>query len=576
MALIDDLTITLSIRRLVVGATLGTFYESRDLYSLLQNLVDETGVIALPGSMGYPTPMSGQTPTDFTLKSGWYLTQQSYRRLKGGSIQTFGSDGEIYKLSFASSGYTNAVSGDIGKTVTNGSGVTGILLDYDNTSRWWRIRKVSGTFSNSNSITITTGTGAGTLLSSGAVATGEEGHASAYTIGSVLYDGTYIAQNGSVLDTSDWFADGNSGSSNEHVDVLIKIKETGALIDSGKVTFYNRNNRTAGGGTTGSTYDWFEADLSGFGRTPVPLNTRADIDDTLTDSAIADYLNGTTATIAFATGTYNVDVDQDGSTETYSGQIDANGQSLAIVWQAIKYYFRKGATTSISGTQAQQFRYLNSGYTVIKDSPVASFAGGKLFLARGWVIVNVAAADASNYETVDNGGTRRVPPQFRLRAVTGLSSGYKVLLTRRSALSQALIAEFTLASGNNSGNSTLAVSSSIPSDKPSSGYVRVLDNSGNEDRYAYTSFSGSTFTLSGTLSKTYASGNSAYVPYIDATASGSSVSASLRYVADRDVVLNVRLGSGAGKIQPFESNFTLEDADSSVPATAIADSINNN
>lgn len=574
MALIDDLQITLNTQRVHINATLGTFYNSRDLYSLLQDLTDETGVVSLAGSMAYSSPMSGQTPTDFTLF--WYLTQQSYRRLKGGSIQTSGYDTTIYKLNFQSSGYTSAISTDIGKTVTNGSGATGVLLDYDNTARWWRVRRIGGTFANSNSITITSGTGAGTLTASNGSQTGEEGFANAYTVGTVLYGGTYISQNGVRLDSSDWFVNGNTGTGNVDVDVLVKIREVGSLIDSGKVTFYNRNNRSAGGGSTGSTYDWFEADLSGFGRVPVPLNTRSDVADTLTDLQVQNYLNGTTATITINTGTYNVDVNQDGSTETYSGQIDANGQSAAIVYQAIKYLSRKGETATINSVQGQLFKTLNASYTVEKDSPIARFAGGKLFLARGWVVINIAASDASNYETVDNAGNTRIPPTFRLRAVTGLLNGLRVFLARRSALNQALINEFTLGSGNNSGNSTLVLSSSIPSDKPSSGFVRVLDNSGNEDRYAYTSYSGSTLTLSGTLSKTYASGNSAYIPYIDEVASTTSISKSLRYVTDRDVVLFVRLGSGANKMVPFASNFTLGDADSSVPATVIADTVNNN
>jgi hypothetical protein len=119
------------------------------------------------------------------------------------------------------------------------------------------------------------------------------------------------------------------------------------------------------------------------------------------------------------------------------------------------------------------------------------------------------------------------------------------------------------------------MSASIPADKPATGFVRVFDNSGNEDRYAYTSFTGATLTLSGTLSKTYATSNKAYIPYIDTTAAGASVSISLRYVSDRNVVSNVRLGSSGSKMIPFSSNYTLTNADSSVPATVLADTINN-
>ena len=68
-----------------------------------------------------------------------------------------------FVLSFASAGYTNAVAGDIGKTVTDGTN-TGVLVSYDNTLRTWNIT-TSTEFPDSAAVTITTGTGAGTLAS---------------------------------------------------------------------------------------------------------------------------------------------------------------------------------------------------------------------------------------------------------------------------------------------------------------------------------------------------------------------------------------------------------------------------
>jgi len=356
------------------------------------------------------------------------------------------------------------------------------------------------------------------------------------------------------------------------------------LLNSGAVIFYNRCNRdraySIDSATTGDTYDWFSVDLSNYGSNPVPLNTRPDLADTLTNAQAEDYLDGTTSTIAAATAgaPYAVDVDSDGSTENYDAQLDCDSQTNENVWSAFaKYFFRKGSTDTIDGVEAQQFRTLDPTYAVVKDSPIGTIAGGTIFYARGWVPINVAAADASSYQTVDSSGTPNSPPTFRVRAATGLASGYKVLLTRRSSPGFALINEFTLAAGNNSGDGDLVLSASIPADKPSSGFVRVFDDDGNEDRYPYSSFTGATLTLdSTTLSKTYSSGNNAYIPYIDETADGASVSKSLQYVEDRDVVLNTRLGSGSGKIEPFTSNFTIGDADSSVPVTAIADTINNN
>jgi hypothetical protein len=321
--------------------------------------------------------------------------------------------------------------------------------------------------------------------------------------------------------------------------------------------------------TTGDTYDFFRVDLNAGGRSPVPLNTAPDLDDTLTNTQAA------ALSIALATsGPYTADINQDGTTESYEGQVNQNSVTNAQLWSAIKWFFRKGATDLVNGIQAQLFTTLNSAYAITKASPVATIAGGTIFYARGWVPTNVASADASRYQVITSAGVITNPPVFYLRAVSGLVSGLKVFLARGTTAG-ALLNEFTLGAGNSSGNSTLVLSAAIPSDKPPTGFVRVFDNSGNEDRYAYTSFSGSTLTLSGTLTKTYATGNNAYIPYLDTTSSGTSVSAALRYVADRAVVLFVRSGSSP-KIIPFASAFTLGAADSNVPATVLTDTINNN
>lgn len=579
MALIDDYVINLPQKYRRINASAGTKYTVRALYSLDMDLADESGVTALPGYMAYPTAFSAATANDISVKDGTYLTEDSYLYLSGGSVQSSGYDSEIYRLTLNSSGYTNCVSGDLFKVVTNGT-QTARLLYYDNTNRVWMVRKISGTLSNNQSLTITSGTGAGTTASSGGVVTGEDGWGNMFTLGTINHhQGTYWEQNGVAVDpvTAGYYA----SAPTTYIDVLVQIRKAGSLINSGLVTVYNRVNRdlanSIDSSTTGDTYDWYQVDLSGFGRNPVPLNTRADLDDTLTNTQAANWLNGTSGTIAFATsGPYNIDVDQDGSTEAYGARVDQDNRSNAVLWSVIKYYFRKGNTTTVNSIQAQLFTSLNASYAVTKDSPIGTIAGGTIYYARGWVPINLGASDASKYQTISSAGVTKNPPVFYVRAVTGLASGYKVFLARRSDTTTALVNEFTLASGNNSGNGTLVLSASIPSDKPASGFVRVFDNSGNEDRYAYTSYSGATLTLSGTLSKTYASGNNAYIPLIDETASGTSISKSLRYITDRDVILQVRLGSGASKIVPFRSAYTITNADSSVPATAIADTINNN
>jgi hypothetical protein len=82
----------------------------------------------------------------------------------GGIITIISFNGDTLLLKFISSGYFNAIPSDIGKTVSGGtSGDTGILVDYNNTTREWWV-KTDDTFSVIEAITILTGAGSGTTV----------------------------------------------------------------------------------------------------------------------------------------------------------------------------------------------------------------------------------------------------------------------------------------------------------------------------------------------------------------------------------------------------------------------------
>ncbi len=67
----------------------------------------------------------------------------------------------------SSSGYTNVVAGDLGKTVNDDGAGVGILLDYNNTTRTWYINSTAAVV-NGSAMTIVTGTGAGSSASDAA------------------------------------------------------------------------------------------------------------------------------------------------------------------------------------------------------------------------------------------------------------------------------------------------------------------------------------------------------------------------------------------------------------------------
>jgi len=138
--------------------------------------------------------------------------------------------------------------------------------------------------------------------------------------------------------------------------------------------------------------------------------------------------------------------------------------------------------------------------------------------------------------------------------------------------------QFVLAAANNTGNATLILTTAIPADIPATGTIRVLHAATQtEQQYAYSSFNASskTFTLNAvTLTRTYANTDTSYVPYIDTTASGSSVSVSLQFVSTRNIRAVVRNGAGANKIVPFSVDGVIASTGFSVPATRTADTIN--
>jgi hypothetical protein len=161
------------------------------------------------------------------------------------------------------------------------------------------------------------------------------------------------------------------------------------------------------------------------------------------------------------------------------------------------------------------------------------------------------------------------------RGVSGAPVGAAIAIFKRISSLVADRSQFTLASGNNSGDSALVIAETIPNDTPESGHVRVLRDDGSEDRLAFTSWAGNTFALSGTLPATYTAGNGCYVGYVDVLGSSTGTeSVDLEYVSDRNCVLVVRLGSGSGRIREIRQDITLTNQDQVVPVSGFADTIN--
>ena len=320
MAIYDDFTIDYVNKRLYHSS--GTsVYTVNALYTYIMDTFDELE------QMDDTVPMSAQTPTDYTLINGWFVDDDSFKFLKGGAVKTDGQLNEVRILSLSATGYTSAISSDIGKTVTGGStGDTGKLLAYNNTTRKWWIRMVdsSDTFANaSEALTISGGTGAGSM--SGVSTTGENLWANIYTLGTIEQhageEQIYIIQNGAAI--TPWWPD-SATPAIRHIDVLIKVKESSVSIDAGKVTVFLRNYPSTG---SADLYDNFEINVSAGGRNAVPLATSPDLNNTsphTTVSAYSDitltFVNGTIAHGAITSGPFTLFETITGGTSGASGK----------------------------------------------------------------------------------------------------------------------------------------------------------------------------------------------------------------------------------------------------------------
>ncbi len=200
----------------------------------------------------------------------------------------------------------------------------------------------------------------------------------------------------------------------------------------------------------------------------------------------------------------------------------------------------------------------------------------------GEVIIYYDAASTSDLawssSFVTGGATVSIlaAPTYLTLGVTGAPPGGSIGVFKRSAPLIADRNQFTLTAGNNNGNSTLIVNTTLPLDTPASGFVRIVRSSGVEDRLPYTSYSGSTFTLSTTLPVSYSAGDSCYVGYLDVLNSTlGNESNIIQFVTNRDCVLVVRKGSGLGKIRDVRENFILTSSDAVIPVSGSLDSNNN-
>lgn len=406
------------------------------------------------------------------------------------------------------------------------------------------------------------------LLTSGAVAFNLDDDAAKYiNFGSIKQDGAnvqysglktiggivaaspvYVVQNGSKL-TKFW-ADG-------HVQILVKVKTSGSFIDSGNVTAFSRK--------WGQSYSHFDVNLSAGGETSAALATAVDSNITLTEGQAA--LLSSKVTVTF--GDTTQDLGNGNGNKLYKGTIALSGGcTLAEAYQYLQYLTRETSAATLNSIPGWRYRVLNAAYTEIPSAPFGTFAGGTFFVAQGWWLTGVLAAEATRYQLIAHDGTTQTPPTVAIITVGNLLSGDRVLVARDNGSGAVLKDEYTPVAAS-AGATALTVVESIKTDTPAAGVIRIKG-----ERYTYTSFTAGTKTFNGlspALSQNIVTADDVFVPYIDKATTSTSETVSFTYASNFNCRVDVRQGSGASPIIPFTTTISVTSAGGSVNASRNLD-----
>lgn len=227
---------------------------------------------------------------------------------------------------------------------------------------------------------------------------------------------------------------------------------------------------------------------------------------------------------------------------------------------------------TITGTTSTATCLVNVTVTerAVSTPFVGVSTGSALIGAYGFGLEALDLSASDKVFDLDN--TQRQAPNYVTFTVNGLVSGDRVLVTNDdTGIDYNQMVHTSAITG--AAVTSIVSDSAIPTDTPSTGTIRLERADGTYSRHAYTSWTGSTFTIASTdfSSNNAPAGGDIFISYIDTTASTSSLSFTSVYSADRTLFIRVRDG-GVTPIKPFESTGTLSSAGGSTTAIRTTDS----
>ena len=373
----------------------------------------------------------------------------------------------------------------------------------------------------------------------------------------------YILQNGSKL--TKYWADTDVNTSFQ---ILVKAKASGTLIDSGNVTVFSRKY--------GQTYSHFDVNLAAGGEQAAALSTALDANvdtGTMTPAIAASYFataiggtGGASPKISIAYGDTTQNLGGGQGSLLHKGTITLDGSiSVLQAYQALMWACSESSTITFNSIPGYRYRVL-PGQTYAENvaAPFGTFAGGKWFVAQGWWLTGVQAADSKNYQLISHTGVTETPPTSIVIEVGNVTTSDYVLVARDDGAGDILDTEYTVTA---SAGATSVTVTGLKADTPASGVIRI-----GGDRYTYTSRAGTTVSgLSPAIKTGGYSSAAAFIPFIDGVPSGTSIqSAAMQFAANFTARYRVRNGGGS-PIVPFESTMAVTSNGGSGTTVRTAD-----
>jgi hypothetical protein len=207
----------------------------------------------------------------------------------------------------------------------------------------------------------------------------------------------------------------------------------------------------------------------------------------------------------------------------------------------------------------------------VKPEFIGTYTGSAFIGAFGIGVDPTDGIAADQFFDLTN--TLRQPPNNQTFTVFGLISGDRVLVTNNNATNIDFTQRTLNTSLTGASEATCVVTVAIPSDTPSTGWVRVETDGGRYHWAPYSSWTGSTFTF--TSAENFSTDNATapknvFIGYIDLATATTEESFTATYSSDRTMFVRVRDG-GASPIKTFETTATFGSGGGSATAIRTSD-----